>query len=252
MKLGTKIALGFTTVLATGIALGSVAVYTMNASVERSAALSTRYVPKAEMAVNIERAIADAMLAARTYGFTSNEKFLLAARKSLAEVDDHIKAATALAKDQNLPLFAASIDKARADSAEFTSLVKETEDYTGKLAKVYESMNASAAEMMKSANELLESQSEKMRHEITDAPATGAPAVAANGARVEASASKGWAVAPAAAPAAHGAESAVVIAAVITSEQRLLRFEKVSLIGKFIENMDKIRIAAWKGQARSP
>jgi len=245
MKLGTKIALGFTTVLATGIALGSVAVYTMNASVERSAALSTRYVPKAEMAVNIERAIADAMLAARTYGFTSNEKFLLAAKKSLAEVDDHIKAATALAKDQNLPLFAASIDKARADSAEFTSLVKETEDYTGKLAKVYESMNASAAEMMKSANELQGSQSVKMRREIADDSGTAAPSAAAN----EAVATKGWA-APGAA-IAPGAEAKPVAAPVPanSSEKLLGRFEKVSLINEVIERMGKIRVAAWKGQA---
>jgi len=249
MKLGTKIALGFTTVLATGIALGSVAVYTMNASVERSAALSTRYVPKAEMAVNIERAIADAMLAARTYGFTSNEKFLLAARKSLAEVDDHIKAATALAKDQNLPLFAASIDKARADSAEFTSLVKETEDYTGKLAKVYESMNASAAEMMKSANELQGSQSVKMRREIADDSGTAAPSAAPSAAANEAVATKGWA-APGAA-IAPGAEAKPVAAPVPanSSEKLLGRFEKVSLINEVIERMGKIRVAAWKGQA---
>jgi len=249
MKLGTKIALGFTAVLATGVTLGSVAVYTMNASVERSTALSARYVPKADMAVNIERATASAMISARTYGLTSNEKFLIATRKSLVEMDDHIKDATALAKDQNLPLFAADIEKARTHGAEFTSLVKETEDYTGKLAKVYESMNVSAAEMMKSAIELQDRQSVRMRLEIADESGTAAPSAAPSAAANEAVATKGWATPGAS--IAPGAEAKPVAASVPanSSEKLLGRFEKVSLISEVIESMGKIRVAAWKGQA---
>jgi len=245
MKLGTKIALGFTAVLATGVTLGSVAVYTMNASVERSVALSTRYVPEVEMAVNIERATASAMISARTYGLTSNEKFLIATRKSLVEMDEHIKDAAALAKDQDLPLFAADIEKVRTYGAEFTSLVKETEDYTGKLAKVYESMNVSAAELMKSAIELQDGQSVKMRREIADESGTAAPSAAAN----EAVATKGWATPGAS--IAPGAEAKPVAAPVPanSSEKLLGRFEKVSLINEVIERMGKIRVAAWKGQA---
>ena len=67
MKLGTKIALGFTAVLATGAVLGTVSVITMHASVDRSLALSTRYVPKADLAVDIERRTAAMMLQARSF-----------------------------------------------------------------------------------------------------------------------------------------------------------------------------------------
>ena len=224
MKLGNKIALGFATVLTTGILLGGVAVFTMNSAVERSTAVSSRYVPKADLAVGIERDAAQTMLSARSYGLTSQEKYLTETRSHLAELGKSIDAATALAKDQDLPLFVTAVDKARSQAAEFTALFDRTEEIIASLAKVYAAMNASAADAGKNCADLFDAQSELMRQELAPG-AAGADASA-----------KGWDR-----PAADGLTKA---------PDRLERFEKVALVSQIISRLGSIRSAVWKGQAQ--
>ena len=232
MKLGTKISLGFTAVLATGILLGGVSVLTMNGSVDRAITLSTRYVPKAELAVNIENTAGVTMLATRSYGLTGQEKYLTDAKKHFGELDLRIIAAEKLATDQKLEKFTGALVKVKVHAKEFAEKFKQTEECMVKLATVYASMNVSAAGVTKSTDDFLESQAELMRHEL-EASSSVATVAEATG--------KGWAKPPVEAEGAAKATS---------GGDKLQRFSKVSLMSKIIEKVGKIRIACWKGQAQ--
>ncbi|HEX3133033.1 MAG TPA: methyl-accepting chemotaxis protein, partial [Planctomycetota bacterium] len=232
MKLGHKIALGFSAVLATGILLGGVAVITMNGSVDRATALSIRYVPKADLAVGIERETGHTMLATRSYGLTGQEKYLTEAKTQFGELETSIANAAKLAAEQKLPLFTAAVAKAKGHADEYAALFRQTEEHMAKLATVYTEMNASAADLVKSTEAYLESQSELMRHELDGAPVAGQDAPAA---------SKGW---------AKTAGEAEGTAKAVAGSDRLQRFEQVSLITQVITKMGKLRVASWKGQAQ--
>ncbi len=231
MKIGTKIGLGFSAVLATGALLGGLSVFTMNGAVDRATLLSGSYVPKAAAAVAIEGDANQTMLATRTYGLTGQEKALLDAKKYFAELDARIADADKFAAAQNLPLFAKALAKAKAEAEEFRALFNKTEEYQVKLAKAYEDMNSSAAGLTKSTGDFLESQSELLRHEI-----------AANGAETPAAdtAATGW---------AKAAEVGAAAKAPAAGDPRQ-RFEKVTLMTHLIERMGRIRVASWKGQAQ--
>ncbi len=232
MKLGTKISLGFTAVLSTGILLGGLSVLTMYSSVDRATTLSTKYVPKADLAVNIMRSSGNTMLATRSYGLTGQEKYQTDAKKHFGELDLNISAADKLATDQKLPKFADKLVDAKVHAKEFAEKFKQTEECMAKLVAVYATMNTSAAEMTKGADAFLESQSELMRHELEASNAT-VPAVEATG--------KGWVKPPAEAEGATKATS---------GNDKLQRFAKVSLMSKIIAKVGKIRVASWKGQAQ--
>ncbi len=229
MKIGSKISLGFTAVLATGALLGGLSVLTMNSAVARATLLSGSYVPQAEAAVAIERHAGETMLAARSYGLTGNEKFLLEAKKSFGDLDTSIVEADKLATAQNLALFAKSVAAAKTTAEEFRALFNQTEAQLLKLSRVYEEMNTGGAGVGRSADEYLEAQAALMRQEVAAGPAAGEPAPAA----------KGWAK-PAEGEA--GAPAA-------TASGALERLEKVTGIAHIIESMDRVRIASWKGQA---
>lgn len=232
MKLGTKISLGFTAVLATGILLGGVSVLTMNGSVDRAITLSTRYVPKAELAVNIEHTAGATMLATRSYGLTGQEKYLTDAKKHFGNLEVNISAADKLATDQKLQKFADALVKVKVHAKEFAEKFKQTEECMVKLAAVYASMNASAAGLTKNTDDFLESQAELMRHELeASSPVTS----------VAEATGKGWAKPPVEAEGAAKATS---------GSDKLQRFSKVSLMSNVIEKIGKIRIACWKGQAQ--
>jgi methyl-accepting chemotaxis protein len=252
MKLGTKIALGFTAVLATGVILGGLSVFTMNASVDRATMLSTRYVPKADRAVEIEREASSAMLDARSYSLTGQEKYLIGGKKNFADLDAAITSAAKLAEEQKLPMFAKAMVEAKSDADEFAALFKQTEEHMAKLTAVYVTMNASAAILVKSTDAFLESQSELMRHELSAASAETAHAVDSHAVEPAASV-KGWGKTPspangAAAEATGAAGDSAAKGAIGSSI--LQRFEKVSLMSQLIEQTGKIRVASWKGQAQ--
>ncbi|GDY12955.1 hypothetical protein LBMAG53_18330 [Planctomycetota bacterium] len=242
MRLGTKIALGFAAVLATGALLGTVAVYTMNGSVDRAVSLNSRYIPKADLAVNIESSTAKAMLGARTYGLTAQQKYLADAETALGELDQSITAAAELAKKEDLPHFAKTAKDGREKANDFKALVDKTKEVTLELAKVYAAMNASAAEMAKNADEFLESQTALLRSELGAAPGTAA----VHGAEPTAGTAEPGATKPAWGKPVIGEGPAKTV----SDADKLIRFEKVALISQVIERMGLIRVACWKGQAQ--
>jgi methyl-accepting chemotaxis protein len=248
MKLGSKIALGFSAVLATGALLGGVAVYTMNTSVDRATALSQRYVPKADLAVNIERMASRTMLAARSYGLTGEDKYLTEAKKNFGALEASITDAAKLASEQKLPLFATAVSKAKTQADHFAELFHQTEAHLTKLAAVYATMNASAADLTKSTDDFLESQSELLRHEIAASSTAGGVTEAPVAGTV---ASAGWAKPGVTTEGAVKAgEKKIESEPKAANTNVLQRFEKVTLMSRIIEETGAIRVASWKGQAQ--
>ena len=232
MKLGNKISLGFATVLATGAILGGISVYTMNGSVDRATALSNSYVPKADLAVAIERAANHTMLAARSYGLTGQENYLNEAKHHLSDLEASLTAAGKLAAEQKLPKFASAVDKAKTQTESFSSLFHQTEAHMAKLVTVTATMNTSAVDLMKNADAFLKSQTELRRQELQSPPSETNEAV---------SASKGWGKPAAGVESAHKP---------VVGGNTLQRLEKVTLMSHLIEKVDHIRISSWRGQAQ--
>jgi methyl-accepting chemotaxis protein len=231
MKLGTKIALGFTSVLTIGALVGGLAVYTMNGAVDRSILLGRSFIPKADNAEEIERNSANTMLAGRTYALTGDVKYLDEAKKHFAFLELAIDQSIKLANDQNLPLFGVAAAKAKVTADGFRVLLEQTDDHLKQIAKVNEGLNASGAELSKSTSDYLTSQSELMRQELQ---------VADSAAESKSTDFKSTEAKPAEAKPAEGR---------ITVSEGMKRFEKIATITLVIEKIAKVRVACWKGQA---
>jgi methyl-accepting chemotaxis protein len=230
MKIGNKISLGFATVLATGVILGGISVYTMKGSVNQATNLSKRYVPEADLAVAIEREASLTMLATRSYGFTGAEKYASEAKNHLAKLESAMAAAEKLAVEQNMPSFARNIEKSRDQAEEFTVLFNKTEECVAKLNTVYSAMNAIAGDLVHNANAFLESQTELLQQAIRGTTDQVSPTTQVN---------KGW-----------GKSDDNNENLVKGDADALIRLEKTILINRVIQKMGEIRIATWKGQAQ--
>jgi methyl-accepting chemotaxis protein len=241
MKLGTKIALGFTSVLTIGALVGGLAVYTMNGAVDRSILLGRSFIPKADNAEEIERNSANTMLAGRTYALTGDVKYLDEAKKHFAFLEIAIDQSIKLANDQNLPLFGVAAAKAKVTADGFRVLLEQTDDHLKQIAKVNEGLNASGAELSKSTSDYLTSQSELMRQELQVADsAAESKSADFKSTDFKSADFKSTEAKPAEAKPAEGR---------ITVSEGMKRFEKIATITLVIEKIAKVRVACWKGQA---
>jgi methyl-accepting chemotaxis protein len=251
MKLGTKIALGFSSVLIIGALVGGLAVYTMNGAVERSIILGRSYIPKADKSEDIERNSANTMLAARTYALTGDEKYLEEAKKSFGLLETAIDQSIKLANDQKLPLFGAAAAKAKVTADGFHALLDQTDDHLKQIAKVNTSLNASGAELSKSTSDFLTAQSELLRRSlqgtgpVAEAKLTEAQPTEARSTEHMSTEHKSTEVKF----IEPRIEAKPVEAKAAITGDELKRFEKISTITLVIEKIAKIRVACWKGQA---
>jgi methyl-accepting chemotaxis protein len=93
MKLGTKIALGFFSLIMIAVALGSLATWSMLNVKQTATVLSEQNVPEVAVANNVERTSLKTMYETRGYAYTEEKTFLDGARKELEEVKKYLKEA---------------------------------------------------------------------------------------------------------------------------------------------------------------
>ena len=266
MKLGTRIALGFTSVLTIGALVGGLAVYTMNGAVDRSIILGRSYIPKANHAGEIERNSGNTMLAARTYALTGDAKFLEEAKKHYALLEIAVDQSIKLANDQKLPLFGVAAAKAKATADGFHALLEQTDEQLKHIAKVNEGLNASGAELSKSTSDYLSSQSELMRQELQvvgksvesksteskSTESTSTESTSTESTSTESTSTGVKFIEPRITEAKHAAAKhaeAKPAEAKISTSDELKRFEKITAITLVIEKIAKVRVGCWKGQA---
>jgi methyl-accepting chemotaxis protein len=170
---GTKIGLGFASLLVIFSATGAFTVLEMRRSAATARLVSDEYVPELNIAARFQAATADARLNTRSYGFTRDHQYLERARAALAQTATALKDAEALAARSTtlikLKGFTKSADEALAS---YTKLVNETVQKGLELDRLQQVTLEAATTVMTGLNDLLQRQQDLQRSEIAEnAPA---------------------------------------------------------------------------------
>jgi methyl-accepting chemotaxis protein len=166
-KLGTRIAMGFSSLIVIALILGAIAVFNMSTIEGESEKLAYEYVPEVEIATNLRGAANRAMYEMRGYAFTENVMYLNNARKEIKEIERHLQAAKELdAKSKHLKALKGQIKEAEDAKNTYVSLVDETEATDKDLDEAKEQLDLAAAGYMGAANALIKNQSEDQKKEI--------------------------------------------------------------------------------------
>jgi methyl-accepting chemotaxis protein len=166
-KLGVKLALGFAVVLLLVIALGLLAIFKMNAVSSEAARLKNQAVPSVEVANDVERQALLTMYNLRGYVQTGDEKYLKSGCEYLDKVDENLKQALTLAKEQKLDKLDAAATEASKNVAEYRRLLNESVTIISNDKKDVIAMDANARAFMDNAGKYLESQSKSMLDEMS-------------------------------------------------------------------------------------
>jgi len=220
MKLGTKISLGFGSLLSIAVALGALAVWNMTGVKGTATVLAKENVPSVEVANDLERDSLETMYATRGYAFTEDPKFLEEARASYGEVEKSLKAAHEHAAKYQIASLKDNADKAQEKAAEYLQLLNDTVAKTDAMAKDKTGRDEAAVQFGQACDVYRGAMQTKLTDEV----------------RVL---------------AAHGTTSAAGEA--VTDELLTKRTQKIEAITKIIDLGDSIRIETFKSMAlRNP
>ena len=173
MKLGTKIAVGFGMLIVIAIALGGLAVWSMNGVKTVANTLSKANVPEVAVANDVERSSLSTMYETRGYAFTEDTAFLDKAKANLEEVKKNLKAAKDHAAAFELATLKKNAEAADAKVQEYERLLNDTVAKTQAMAKDKEASLKAADDYMKICNGFLAGQFKALDGEITQALAGG-------------------------------------------------------------------------------
>lgn len=134
-SLGAKIGFGFVTLILIMIALGGMALWSMNSVRGTTNIMQAKNVPSVTVANDVERGALQAMYNLRGYIFTEESRFLDAGRKFLGEVKDNLAKATELANSQNIDWLRKNADEAAAGAATYEKLLADTIKVTEEMAQ---------------------------------------------------------------------------------------------------------------------
>jgi methyl-accepting chemotaxis protein len=165
MKLGTKLYLGFSALVAIAVVLGSLAVWQMS-NVKRDAVLMAKsYVPAVLVANNVERESLKTMYEIRGYAFTEETNYLARGTANLAQVNAFLKDAKTLADSSgtSLAFLRQAADKASSKAQEYEQLLSQTVAVTAALGKDVASMDTTARNFVNSCEAFIASQTARLR-----------------------------------------------------------------------------------------
>ena len=149
MKLGTKIAIGFSMLILVAMALGGLAVVKMKSVVRESMVLGDEYVPEARYSSDLERRIYRTIYAIRGYNFSFERKYLDDGLKAMDQVRETLAEAEKLAGSfPHLVQLKASLADIGKAMAEYERLMGETEQTVAVLEKLATGMNDAAKKYM--------------------------------------------------------------------------------------------------------
>ena len=221
MKLGTKIGMGFSALLVIAIALGGLGVVEMNGVKTTAEMLAAEIMPEVSLATEVERSALKTMYAARGYGFTEEEEFLVQARDNMKQVEAFLEKTrehAATFNDTALDAKALEADKA---AVEYGTLLEETVTVTAALNVEKETLNEAAQEYMVSCGEFLQYQVATLQSEMAEALGMGS---------------------------ADPAKPA--FAATMSAEEKAKklqeRIQKTVILSDIIDLGNNIRVGAWK------
>ncbi|MGE5609260.1 MAG: methyl-accepting chemotaxis protein [Bacillota bacterium] len=163
MKLGTKISLGFVSVIVIAVLLGALAVWSMLGVKQDTVQMAKENVPAVAIANEIERDVARTMLEIRSYALTDETKYLDNARKQLDGVKKDLKDAKDLAANSpHLGDLKNAVDQAEAKVLEYEQMANATVTKTEALNKDLEQMINAAEKYMKACYDYLDAQNKSL------------------------------------------------------------------------------------------
>ncbi len=169
MKLGTKIAFGFTLLVLIAVGLGGLAIFNMKGVETESKILADEYVPEVKLANDVERNSMAVMYAIRGYSLSENPKYLEQGRSSLKDVQEALKGCRDLAAQsphlEKLPEF----EKKCTDALnKYIELVDQTEKTTGELDGFRQDLDKAAGNYMANCTEFLNGQNKAFKADLKD------------------------------------------------------------------------------------
>ena len=155
MKLGTKISLGFVSLIVIALALGGLAVLNMFKVKTIANTLATANVPEVAVANEVERDSLSTMYQARGYAFTEEKSFLNDSHKALEQVKKDLAMAKDHAAKFGLATLKQNAEKAEAKALEYEKLLADTVAKTEAMAKDKAASLVAADAYMKVCNDYL-------------------------------------------------------------------------------------------------
>ncbi|MCC6580645.1 MAG: methyl-accepting chemotaxis protein [Phycisphaeraceae bacterium] len=169
MKLGTRISMGYASLIVITLVLGTLAIVRMNNVRATAVTLAEANVPEVAVANDVERQSLTTMYNARGYAFTDDAAFLDKARGNLAEVKKHLATAKEHAGRFQLDTLKQNAEKAEAKALEYEQMLNETVALTQAMAKDGEHSLAAADEYMKVCNVYLSRSQDELKKAIDGA-----------------------------------------------------------------------------------
>ncbi len=166
-KIGQKLAIGFTLLLAIAIFLGGLAVFNMNKISTTSEHLANEYVPELEISNEIERGFLNAIFEFRAYNYTGDVSFYNKGMTNMEDIKSELDRAYALAEDAEVLVKLEDATKT-VDNAitKYEELITETKQVQENIELNRENMDLAAEKYMDNCFEFLADQNAAMENEI--------------------------------------------------------------------------------------
>jgi methyl-accepting chemotaxis protein len=159
MTLGTRITVGFGTLILISILQSVLAIFNVGSVEGQSNALAKEFMPEVEISNSLERHSLQMMLGMRGYSFTEDSEYLKAGNANLQEVKDQIKAAQSLSESASqLATLKTSMQEVQAAVEKYEKLSKLVKEKVSRLGEIRKVLDESAEMYMKSCGDFLLSQ----------------------------------------------------------------------------------------------
>ncbi|MBF0228785.1 MAG: MCP four helix bundle domain-containing protein [Desulfamplus sp.] len=169
MKLGTKIGLGFGSLIIIAMLLGGMAVINMRGVSVDATKLANEYVPEVDIASEIDNAASRLMYAMRGYGFTEGDNFYKDAQSEIKNLD------TAIAKGDELSKSAIHLEKLddhlaviKSARDQYKDAMDSTKEFITALQSGRTALEGSAAVYMENGYRFLESQNVAFKSDLKE------------------------------------------------------------------------------------
>ena len=182
MKLGTKLYLGFCSLVAITLILGGLAIWKMSGVKRDATTMAADYMPAVLVANDVERESLMTMYEMRGYAYTEETNFLTKGRANLADVKKRLQDAKTLAgkSGETLSFLKQAAEKAETKALEYEQLANQTVTITEALDKDRAAMGKAAQDYMKVCADYLASQNQALNTALSTNAAGAAGARSAS------------------------------------------------------------------------
>lgn len=169
LKMGVKMTLGFGLVIALVVTVGVIAILNIMTIQTRSERLMNEYVPETEIAIQLERAVADTMYNMRGYSLSYSDTYLQLGEQGLTRVDTQLQRAEDLAnKYTQLTVLRNKVVDTKKQVADYKALKDTTVDTINQILDNRETNDTAAGNFMEAAGTFLASQKEQQIAELEE------------------------------------------------------------------------------------